>query len=268
MSNWDTHQVTIVGPSEEIQRFAKDFKIVIGKLDEHREIIRDYGGAPSISLDARRYCERYCWVGLADIEFLFDAVGYDREEFYQELCAKYPKLHIIWRYWLDMDWGCGYIDKNGDHRFYEDCSKPHEPEYQIRNTSSLYGFARLIDGLITPELQQRALHQSPHQLFSAYMAADGRVYFDPEKSKSEPLVVLTHLQGWEPDGGDEDVAERIIAEQRLTLSLEDFRDTYNKCMTTLGGEQITAEEVIEWEATNREKLGYPDPACWKGLEDL
>jgi hypothetical protein len=145
MANWDMHHISVAGPPKAIRRFVKDFGIIGGAIDmASGEILDGRGGKPAIRLGPGRHVIEKCVVGPCSVEIEFESVGFVwPDAFYSYLVRKYPTLHFLWRFWLDMGNGLGYVDETGNHLFEEDIDGQwvavnDEPEDESPDTRAMY----------------------------------------------------------------------------------------------------------------------------------
>lgn len=117
MANWETHVITVVGPPEDIERFVKQYAIQSGESASSESNDHE---KPGVNFGPGRYHATRCHVGCCDLEIAFEAVGFTwPATFYRNLCDDLPSSKIIWRYYAG-DFGVGYIDDTGDHRWHQD----------------------------------------------------------------------------------------------------------------------------------------------------
>lgn len=115
MPNSDTHVITFGGSMQDIERFAKDYQIVVGD--------RAAGEEPDMKLVAGCRGTEFdiCDVGPCHVEINLEAIGgfVDPVGVYRGWMNAYPTLRIDWRYASNIGFNAGYIDETGDHRWHE-----------------------------------------------------------------------------------------------------------------------------------------------------
>ena len=117
MANWETHVITVVGPPKDIERFVKQYAIQSG---ESASLESNDCEQPSVDFGPDRYHATRCHVNCCDLEIEFEAVAFTwPATFYRTLRVEFQSSRIIWRYWAG-DFGVGYIDETGDHRWHQD----------------------------------------------------------------------------------------------------------------------------------------------------
>ena len=125
MALLNDHYITILGPQEEIKRFAVDFNLVPGEYDLGKGAVVDGEEMPSAALGMGYYtvtkCGVYCCGAI--IEFTVRGEFFQPSCLFRQFCSDYPRLSFQWRYCLELDNGVGYVDAQGDHRYCENFSR-------------------------------------------------------------------------------------------------------------------------------------------------